>query len=91
MPGWWLSLSTDPFKPGRAQLLATHVIPGCASWRRPGIHNPCILVQHPNASAGSMDSGLALRAPRNDESYVSTNPVLDPLAAESLRPCGKPK
>jgi hypothetical protein len=23
--------------------------------------------------------------------YVSTSPVLDPLAAESLRPCGRPK
>ena len=36
----------------------------------------------------SMDSGLALRAPRNDGPYVSTSPVLDPLAAESFRPCG---
>jgi hypothetical protein len=39
-----------------------------------------------------MDSGLALRAPRNDDPegvrHVSTNPVLEPLAAESLWPCG---
>src|SRR3981189_1177144 len=27
---WWLSLSTQPFKPGGAQLVATLVIPGCA-------------------------------------------------------------
>jgi hypothetical protein len=50
--GWkkltgWLSLSTDPFKSRRAQLsvlrgeqIATLVIPGCATWRRPGIHAP---------------------------------------------------
>ena len=58
------------------------VIPGCAAWRRPGIHTP--------------DRGYGFRArdfvaPRNDGDsvfYVSTSPVLDPLAAESFRPCG---
>ena len=33
--------------------------------------------------------GSMLRIARNDgEIYVSTSPVLDPLAAESFRPCG---
>src|SRR6478735_4316183 len=58
------------------------VIPGCVARRRPGIHPP--------------DRGYGFRArdfvaPRNDGSawpYVSTSPVLDPLAAESFRPCG---
>ncbi len=31
------------------------VIPGCATWRRPGIHTPIVV----------MDSGLAHCAPRN--------------------------
>jgi error-prone DNA polymerase len=43
---------------------------GCAI-AHPRIHNPCDNVQHettslPNITTGSMDSGLALRAPRND-------------------------
>ena len=36
----------------------------------------------------SRDSGFVLRTPRNDCVYVSTNPVLEPLAAESLCPWG---
>ncbi len=37
----------------------TTVIPGRATWREPGIHRAA-------GAAGEMDSGLALRAPRND-------------------------
>jgi hypothetical protein len=52
------------------------VIPGCASWRRPGIHNPCTLglceaASQLNITTGVMDSGLALRAPRNDEERIT--------------------
>ena len=40
------------------------------SWRGPGIHNPCAMFsyrRHAELGTGAMDSGLALRAPRNDE------------------------
>jgi hypothetical protein len=50
----WLSLSTDPFKSGRAQLSALPRF-------RPGY---------------------------SDRRQVSTKPVLEPLAAESLWPWG---
>jgi hypothetical protein len=37
MLGWWLSLSTRPFKPGSGAIVGP-VIPGCALFaRRPGI------------------------------------------------------
>src|SRR5947209_921702 len=39
--------------------LLTLVIPGRAPWREPGIHQATEI-------RGQMDSGLALRAPRND-------------------------
>jgi hypothetical protein len=38
------------------------VIPGCASWRRPGIHSPCVRGWMLNANTVVMDSGLARRA-----------------------------
>src|SRR5947209_1763915 len=44
--------------------VATDVIPGRALWREPGIHFSAGL-------RGSMDSGLALRAPRNDQLSAS--------------------
>ena len=72
MPNGWLSLSTDPFKSRRAQLSAT-----CRhSW----------MDQTRNLEL----PGSRYRAPRNDSgnAYVSTNPLVDPLAAESLRPWG---
>jgi hypothetical protein len=51
--------------------------------REPGIsrHNFEIL------AICNCTSELALRAPRKT-GHVSTNPVLDPLAAESFRPWG---
>jgi hypothetical protein len=40
----------------------------------------------------ALRSGMKNAASRPGHNlYVSTSPVLDPLAAESLRPCGKPK
>src|SRR4051812_38742715 len=48
-------------------IVSLGVIPGCALLReRPGIHTPCAGVQVLNTNTGVMDSGLALRAPRND-------------------------
>jgi hypothetical protein len=38
------------------------VIPGCATWRRPGIHIPCVGVWMLNVNTGVMDSGLARSA-----------------------------
>jgi len=45
----------DPMWPRRRKLA---VIPGRASSREPGIHNPCIRVQHQHVDTGSMDPGL---------------------------------
>jgi hypothetical protein len=74
MPNGWLSLSTDPFKSRRAQLSATCVIPGRAQ------HEPGISRFRVWSFGPSRNDGL--------RRHVSTNPVLDPLAAESLRPWG---
>src|SRR5690349_16049642 len=54
-----------------------------ARQREPGIHLSARL-------AARWISGLTLRVPRNDEgeTYVSTSPVVEPLADESLCPCG---
>jgi hypothetical protein len=82
----WLSLSTDPFKSGYAQLSAPALI---------SIRPPASFREAPKDQASdvelhigeSRDSGFALtRAPRNGSLHVSTNPVLEPLATESLWP-----
>jgi hypothetical protein len=75
----WLSLSTDPFKPGRAQLSAN----GRHSGARVKRANPeskdspmCHSTSEVWSSGPSRNDGM--------RRHVSTNPVLDPLATESL-------
>jgi hypothetical protein len=82
----WLSLSPDTFKSRHAQLSVTVVIPGPAPV--PVIASGAKQSIKPSKRYGlhSNDGG-----DRNDGSghHVSTNPVLDPLAAESLWPWGR--
>jgi hypothetical protein len=53
------------------------VIPDCRVSGKSGIHNPCGLglAVERNHDTGVMDSGLALRAPRNDKRYRSRDAV----------------
>src|SRR5258705_2646657 len=83
--GWkkltgWLSLSTDPFKSRHAQLSATGVIPGCERDERTrNLEISRCAIAHLR-SGRSDHPGMTIN--------VSTNPLLDPLAMESLCPCG---
>jgi len=93
----WLSLSNDTFKSRPASCLdfgqghqSFRSIATGSRERAPDDR----LRDEPGISRRNFQiSGFALRAPRNDGSgdYVSTKPVLDPLAAESFRPCGSAK
>src|SRR5581483_3186015 len=78
----WLSLSRCPFKPPPAQLATTCVISGLAK-REAGI-------SHQSSRFRARKLELA---PHNDgwRRHVSTNPVVAPLAAESLCPWGRAK
>jgi hypothetical protein len=59
------------------------VIPGCAAWRRPGIHNH---------NPGSMDSGQPFRGFRNDElGYSSTTTTSEQADASSVVVPGRAK
>ena len=49
------------------RLLGSFVIPGCASWRRPQMRNCASGNPFIDVTCRLMDSGLALRAPRNDD------------------------
>src|SRR5258708_35990501 len=76
----WLSLSTDPFKSRRAQLSATAPFRGAPKTR----------TQNPEDVRARLRVRAAARPGMTQcQSYVSTNPVLDPLATESLWPCGR--
>jgi hypothetical protein len=82
MLGWWLSLSTGPFKPGAADYGPRHHLP-----KRAG---SAVVASSPRDEAiqpepGALDCFASLAMTKN---YVSTSPVLEPLAAESFRPCG---
>ena len=64
--------------------------------RRAALAERCAAEPRPNEVLGvarvpSSASGMTNAASRPGHSYVSTSPALDPLAAESLRPWGRPR
>jgi hypothetical protein len=85
----WLSLSTDTFKSGHAQLSflpefrsGAFVIPGRVEDANPeSLDSP---ICRGASEVGPPDHPGMMAATY----YVSTSPVLDPLAVESLRPWG---
>src|SRR5437763_13090130 len=79
MPGWWLSLSRGPFKPWAGSIVGLQSFRDAPFWaqaRNPATHS----------TAGFPRSRQEARPGMTD--HVSTRPVVEPLAAESLRPCG---
>jgi hypothetical protein len=79
----WVVIPFDrPVQAGQGSIVGLSSFRGASGASEPGIQLHALF----------LDSGFAPRgAPRNDAPHVSTSPVLDPLAAESLRPCGRPK
>src|SRR3954447_18655588 len=93
--GWWLSLSRGPFKPQPSWPGLTRPSIFFERFSRRGMdarvkpaHDDSVVFRTVPAPRSSVKNAAARPG---HGAYVSTSPVLEPLAAESLRPWGSAK